>query len=277
MTANTPHTEINWPELVFSETVQARIRALSEQRFGKTSDAEVAGDYVLEHLAAGDWQICRKFRGKSKPETYLYTLSVNLIEEYARKRYGRVRPPQWLKQLGELWVTLWKLLCLERQPIPVVIERLSGRGETLRAADELLSITQTIKAKLPWCGQHTGEVAMPEDLDSLHDETGCDDTPSEAQERFLLLLHQVVLRNDPEDESAVPADTAMATLLREQLQLSAEQRLILKMAYQDGLKFSAIARHLDMPTHQPARIAKKTLAQIRDLLEQMGFLPEDFA
>ncbi|MDI3324300.1 hypothetical protein QKW35_07910 [Pontibacterium granulatum] len=275
MSAKPSRPEINWPELVFSETVQLRITALSEQRFGRTTDAEVAGDYVLEQLSADDWQICRKFQGKSKPETYLYTLSVNLIEEYARKRYGRVRPPQWLKQLGETWLTLWKLLCLERQPVPVVIETLSGPDETLRAPETLLASIRTIKSKLPWCGQRTGEVSLPEDSDSLDNTDGNQQT-TETAEELLLLLHQVVLKDSPHPAGSVAGDTSLATMLRDQLQLSAEQRLILKMAYQDGLKFSAIARHLDMPAHQPARIAKSTLKQIRQILERSAVLPEEF-
>ena len=108
VTTSAKHTD--WPGIVFSEQTQGRIRSLCERRFGQTADAEIASDYVLEHLCESDWKLCRKFTGKSRPETYLYTLCSNLVEEYARKRFGRIRPPAWLQQLGDAWLTLWKFI-----------------------------------------------------------------------------------------------------------------------------------------------------------------------
>ncbi|MZR63362.1 RNA polymerase sigma factor [Alcanivorax sp. DP30] len=264
--------KIDWPAIVFSEQTQGRIRALCERRFGHTADAEIASDYVLEHLSADDWTQCRKFTGKSRPETFLYTLCSNLVEEYARKKFGRIRPPAWLQQLGDTWLTLWKFICLERQPVPVAIERLAGKDETLRDSHTLTDMVKTIKARLPWCGQQTGDVP----LEDYHQESGHgdeDDHSDQGLEPLLLLLHQLVL-----EEQDVPAsawqepDTLSA--LQAAISLTDEQRLILRMAYVDGLKFSAIARSLNLPAHQPARLAQRAVAHIRDVLLSRQLLPE---
>lgn len=263
---------IDWPAIVFSEQTQGRIRSLCERRFGHSADAEVASDYVLEHLSADDWQQCRKFTGKSRPETFLYTLCSNLVEEYARKKFGRIRPPAWLQQLGDTWLTLWKWICLERQPVPVAIERLAGRQDTLRDTQSLADMVKTIKAKLPWCGQQTGEISLEEYHQDTPEE---EDRHEDGLEPLLLLLHQLVLQ-----QSETPAhswqDPATLSTLRSAITLSDEQVLILRMAYVDGLKFSAIARSLNLPTHQPARLAQRALAQIREALHAQKLIPEDW-
>ncbi|MGH1373153.1 MAG: hypothetical protein ACRBBW_14020 [Cellvibrionaceae bacterium] len=262
--------------LVFGEQTQSRIQYLSERRFGKSADADIAASYVLEQLSADDWQVCHKFTGKARPQTYLYTLCANFIEEYARKRFGRIRPPQWLQQLGNQWLTLWKYICLERQPIPVVIERFSDDENSRNDAESVLSMITTIKAKIPWCGQQTGEVSLELEADNSPHEVHHSSNHDATQEEFLLLLHNLVLGETEDPSSTVMAqwqDQNKLTSLKEQLQLSDEQRLILRMAYQDNLKFSAIARTLKLPAHQPARIAQRALKHIQQLLLEHQLLP----
>lgn len=263
--------KIDWPAIVFSEQTQGRIRALCERRFGHTADAEVASDYVLEHLSADNWSQCRKFTGKSRPETFLYTLCSNLVEEYARKKFGRIRPPAWLQQLGDTWLTVWKFICLERQPVPVAIERLAGTEESLRDSGTLTDMVKTIKARLPWCGQQTGEIPLEEYHQDAPEEA---DDQDPGLEPLLLLLHQLVLGE--EDAPSLAAWQAPDTLsaVQESIALTDEQLLILRMAYVDGLKFSAIARTLNLPTHQPARLAQRAIASIRDALQARQLLPE---
>ncbi|SEG26215.1 hypothetical protein [Marinobacterium lutimaris] len=261
---------MDWSAIVFDQQTQGRISALCERRFGKTVDAEVASQYVLEKLSADDWQLCRKFTGRSLPQTYLYTLCSNLIEEHARKQYGRIRPPAWLKQLGDTWLTLWKLICLERQPVPAAIERLAGRDETLRNSDGLLDMVRTIKARLPWCGQQTGAVTTEQEPEEeAHTPAAQSDSSIEA---LLLLLHQVVLKQEPENKAQT--QDALNNLGAE-FTLDDEQRLVLRMAYVDGMKFSAIARALNLPAHKPARVAKQALAELRSVLQRHNLLPEE--
>ncbi len=271
VTTSAKHTD--WPGIVFSEQTQGRIRSLCERRFGQTADAEIASDYVLEHLCESDWKLCRKFTGKSRPETYLYTLCSNLVEEYARKRFGRIRPPAWLQQLGDAWLTLWKFICLERQPVPVAIERLAGQDETLRDPDTLEQMVRTIKGKLPWCGQQTGEVSLEEH----YQEPDSNDTASaDTLEPLLLLLHQLILDEDPPRPASQWQSSETLDTVRAALRLSDEQRLILRMAHVDGIKFSAIARTLNLPAHQPARLAQRAVAHIREVLQAHHLLPEDW-
>ncbi len=264
--------QIDWSEIVFDPQTQGRICALCERRFGKTVDAEVASQYVLEKLSADDWQLCRKFSGRSLPQTYLYTLCSNLVEEHARKQYGRTRPPAWLKQLGDTWLTLWKLICLERQPVPTAIERLAGRDESLRDTDGLLDMVRTIKARLPWCGQQTGTTSLEDQpQDEVHAASEASDSSLES---LLLLLHQVVLE-DTLDVPAYASSPDVFAALAGELTLDDEQRLVLRMAYVDGMKFSAVARTLNLPAHKPARLAKQALAELRSVLQRHNLLPEE--
>ena len=174
-------------------------------------------------------------------------------------------------QLGDTWLTLWKFICLERQPVPVAIDRLAGEDDALRDRHALTDMVKTIKARLPWCGQQSGEIPLEE----YHQDTpGDDDNSDDGLEALLLLLHQLVLEQTGEPSLSAWQNPDTLQALRGAITLSDEQRLILRMAYVDGLKFSAIARSLNLPTHQPARLAQRAVAHIREVLASRQLLPE---
>lgn len=66
---------------------------LARQRFRDETLAQEAVDYVLDKLQEDAWRRVRAHRGTARLETYLQTVAARLLEDFARRRFGRVRVP----------------------------------------------------------------------------------------------------------------------------------------------------------------------------------------
>lgn len=261
---------------------------LAVRRFNEGVLAEEAVTFVLEALADNDWARCHAFQGKSKPSTFLYSLASNLIEEFARKRFGRPRPPSWLKEQGELWVRMWKYLCLERQDKVSVIERLSANGD--RSQEFLENVARTIKARMPNCGLSAMDQTTVEDITSLSDAHSAASEQEDlgagfAQQRsagheVALMLRAVLAGAPSEDDFSVQARAASSSLsdtldhaqatLRDKLHLSAEERVLLKMIYADGMSKNRAAKAIGLAEHQGGRIVNAALQRLASVLTEAG-------
>ena len=280
--------DINWQSVVFDSGWLEKCDRLAEKRFGQGGLAEEAASYVIEQISADSWSKLQSFKGQSKPETYLYTLTGNFLEEFARKRFGRPRPPEWLKRQGDLWIQVWKLICLERQMVQSVVDRLTYQA--CREIQFIRNMITTIKAKIPTCGESTREISMQntstenegDDItDLIADNNTPDDTLSNAYYSEILLMiaslfndkitsstfNNLSLKaaNDYTENHLLPLNE-----LRDKIELTDEERLLLKMVYQDGLKKSIVAKSLGMQAHMPGRIIKSTLDRISTAMQELG-------
>ena len=282
-------SDIDWKSLVFESGWMQKLDQLAAKRFGAGGLAEEAGSYVIEQLSNDNWASLASFKGQCKPETYLHTVTNNYLEEFSRKRFGRPRPPEWLKRQGELWVQVWKLVCLERQMIQSVVDLLSGK--TLREPGLIKQVITTIKARIPWCGESNREIMLDpqdshadEDFDPgerlAHEQTPGDEI---SQTRFTntLLMVASLFNDHPTEQLFNETNTQRANTmastsidkletLRERLNLTDEERILLRMVYQDGLKKTAVAKSLGMQEHLPGRILKRVLTRIGEALQEVG-------
>lgn len=241
---------VDWHSIILSSKWLFRLETQALKRFGQNGLAEEATTYVIEELAADNWKRCQQYSGKAKPETFLYTLTGNLLEEFSRKRFGRPRPPEWLKREGEIWVSVWKMICLERQLVNSVIDQICTQGN--RSAELISGIIRTIKAKLPWCGDSQREI--PGSMLSQDDENSSDITDSLTQninleqsfeqqqlDETLLVMSQLLdFLSCPSKNSELSTNTMAMNQTQldqfyEKLEFTEEERLLLKMAYQEGI------------------------------------------
>jgi len=272
--------DLDWTQWVFTPDWMRKLDKLALYRFGQPGLAEEASTYVIERLSANDWAMCHHYSGRAKPETYLTTLSQNLLEEFSRKRFGRPRPPEWLKREGELWVHLWKMLCLERQAAPSVLDKLCNHQDRQPAL--IKHAMTTIKARLPWCGDSTREIPAaclcqpeedprPEIIDrDLEQQLDDDQWEDALQLLFTGLLSAQVSTSEPRPSNKNSETSRQliqqAAQLRSRLVLSSEERLLLKLVYQEGLKMKAVATALNLPSYQPGRLLKGIHSRIREAL-----------
>lgn len=285
-------TTVDWQALVFDQQWMQRLEKLSAKRFGSGGLAEEASAYVLEKLSDNEWAVFQSYKGQSKPQTYLHTLTGNFLEEFSRKRFGRPRPPEWVKREGEIWVRVWRMICLERGLHQSVIDLLS-RDE---ARDEgfVKHIIQTLKARIPWCGESSREIATP---------TTDDDSATPAEEmipeyctpdrqideaHFDSVMHMLAMMFHPEVNPATVENAAgqardmaqqpdMAKLrnLGDLLDLTDQEWVVIRMVFESGLKYREVASRLSLKAHEPGRICKRGLEKIAQAMAQLGVKKEN--
>jgi len=267
----------NWSALVFSEKFMAALEHQAAKKIiGDIAAKDEAVTYVIEKLSENDWQRCKVHNGDSSPSSFLYLISSNLIVEYTRKKFGRIRPPEWLKREGPFWVTLWQEVCMNRLLEQTVIDRhCSNSSGSGREPFTVKNIIRTIKAKLPWCGVSN----MPESMDDeanadknyqAEGGTISDELRRESFEEFLQLA-QLMLADEPseiEQDENQKAISGKICALVESLDMTNEEQLMLRMHYVDGLSHSAIARALCVAKHIPVRQNKKVLQRLQEALAQ---------
>jgi RNA polymerase sigma factor (sigma-70 family) len=280
--------DVNWHSIVFDSSWLSQLEQLAAKRFSDVVTAEESVTYALEKLSEDNWRRLASFSGGSQPTTYLHSIALNLIEEYARKRYGRLRAPEWLKREGGPWTRIWQMLCLERQPLDYVIQVFCGYEK--RDPPFVTGIARTIKARIPTCGQQIGRQSIShtdqqetDGFDVVLEEPmslqqGID--REELEDRLLLFAELLQNSNSPSNRSMtnnttdIPEDAGLDVGLLNTVfdiaDLSEEELLILNMAYQQGLKMNVIAKALHMPGYQPGRILKKVFIRLIDALEQSG-------
>jgi len=284
-------TTIDWPTLVFDKGFLAEIEKLSRRRFGQGVLSEECATYVVDKLAEGNWQRCRKYQGKSKPLTFLCVMASNYIEEFARTKYGRARPPVWLKELGNLWVSVWKAICLERQMVETVVARFSQPG--LRAQGHVQDVIKTIKARIPSCGAASAGVCelADGDIEGLSDALEAASSaaiPSmtketEVQKSFYSLVSVLLPANERPEQKPLEAKGEFSKLQTElslteglsrlapNIQLTDEQIILLRMVYLDGMSKGRAGAMLGLAAHQGVRKINDALAQLRQIFEKDDF------
>lgn len=283
-------SEIDWAPLALGELHQSRVRTLCERMLGSDSD-EIEGAilYVIEALAHNDWEKCRKFQGKSRPETWLYSLTVNIIREYKQKHIsGKKRPPVWIQQQSApIWERVWRLLNVARQrPVEIIHELTTGNAHTEAEVREVIRVIQqrqyqnslrrrgrevssTERVQLLYASASEASELSLEQLADDHE----DDWRSRGYEELLLWLDQWLGgagRGDASLTTLAALDADAMERARQQLDLGDEALLVLRLHFVEGQTWQQIARTLNLPGHQPARIAQRACRDIGAALQDAG-------
>jgi len=263
----------NWQAIILSSAFLRRLEWLAAKRFPQASLAETAVNEAIAKLSENNWHRLQGFTGKAQPETYAFTVSARLLEDYARERFGRPRPPKWLKDNGAIWVQIWQMLCLERQWPDLVI----GRLESDHEPGFVQNVIRTVRARIPRCGEPGYcEVANAEAVDDAAGAVSLEDQLiSSSQSAVLNFLSALISRSD---SAECPSNPISANdILEHRLQLSSEDRLLLALIYDDGLSSRKAALVLNSnPSAIQRRLAAIT-SQLRDLLQDWGINGDEFA
>lgn len=277
VSSNKPGSSTNWPSVVFDPAFMAGLDRMAAKRFVQPALAEEAVTAMIEALSENDWQRLLAFSGKSQPSTFAYSVAGRAMEDFARRRFGRPRPPAWLQELGHAWVRLWHMLCLERQWPEAIKNRLVEDFQE-GLIDQAI---RTIKQKIPRCGEPGfSECCTTElGLEQLPDDQGRTLTASlhQAQRsRALELLGQLL--GPPEEQPGASQPTACPSNPEEALDtidtllsLNEDDRLLLSLSYEDGLSSRKIAEILGTSAATVQRRLQTIRAELQGCLQQLGF------
>ena len=277
----------DWQQFVFDPTGRCieRLVRLAERRFPNAAVSGAAYNFAFDRISNDDWRLLRGYTGKSQPGTYLTAVFGRLLEDYSRIHFGRPRPPTWLHRMGEVWMRIYQLLCLERMEPGSIADRLTAGYARSRA--EVERTIAVVRARIPDCGQSRGEVAVAdatETIESKQKETTNPESELSEQElgELLRALRDLLgsvagdaARNLSPDEGAAASSLASRLAkVRASLGLDDLDRLILKVVYQDGLAVTAAARALRLPEHQVRRRCERAVKHLRGAMLAAGIGPE---
>ncbi|MCK5516913.1 MAG: sigma-70 family RNA polymerase sigma factor [Desulfobulbaceae bacterium] len=255
------------------------INRLAGRRFVDTNLAEEAALFVLNKLRDNNCRRLRGFRGRSKVSTFISSVTVRLLEDFSRHKFGRGRPPQWISDLGGIWVTLFQFLCLQRLNLTDAVEAMKSRVAGTKK-EQVEEKALTILELVVNCGQHqrlevsfndTGEDQL-NDQDEL---TGHHSTPEETllkNERTVLF--DLLFKEQVEGRNCTAAAHSFTSLLQQPIRLSAQERILLKLRFQDEISVSRIGRMLKMNSNQIHGKMRRLLKRLRYDLDRAGISDE---
>ncbi len=251
------------------------INRLAQRRFADSALAEEAALAVVDRLRADDWQAVSAYAGLARFSTFLATLTVRILEDFARARFGRVRPPQWLRALGGVWLDLFRLLCLERMPLVEAVEYLVHRREQDERAT-IENAAYAIRREVVDCGKaQAREVALDEATEHAV-ATGDDEASGQQRQleekerqRILNLLFEALTGSE---DSLDAGDLGVLSRLR--LDLSSEDRLVLKLCYRDGVNGTEAAAMLGWTRFQLHGRLRRLMTRLREEFERAGLSGE---
>jgi len=267
---------IDWQALFFDARAEwpARLMARARRRFGESPDAEAAYNYALDEISHDDWaRLTTKFRGTGTAEGFMAVTFLNLLEEYAVRKYGRKRAPAWVQRMGGIWSRIFELLCLRRLPPERIVDLLSA-GEGHDAAHVRRAISD-VHGRIPGCGESVGEQTQEDEPEP----EAAASTPAAALEEGELqhLLHVLAgLFGRDADAPAIVAEGTRAArtriaALESGLQLTGEERLLLRLVYQESCTIPEAARTLRLNERTARRIHGRVMDRLRGTLERHGF------
>lgn len=245
------------------------IDRLARRRFGETALAEEGAMYVLEHLQADDCRRLHSFTGRSKFSTYLRAVVLRLLEDFSRRRFGRIRPPSWIADLGGIWLVMFELLCLQRLNVGDAVQTALGMKRAGREQD-IEKTAWTILERIVDCGRHQGLEVDFDENEPLREQEERDGNP----EKQLLEDERKMFYELLFGSARVQIDNSLARKIGASVRLSDEDRLLLKLCFQEELPVTRAGELLGLGANQVHGRLRRLLARIRSGLEQAGISEE---
>lgn len=284
MTDSKNHS-IDWQRFIFDpESCWIdRLTLLAQHRFRNRDTLAIeAFNFALDRISMDEWSKMKSYTGLSNPGTFLIAVFNNLLEDFSRARFGRIRPPLWLVRLGDFWTHIFQLLCKERLAPETIVDWMSAHGKN--KPDAVRNAIRLIRSKIPNCGMFTEELSVPEISESENAIEDISDTPESLliQEDLATLLEvlskllggsaKISLKGP--NRKTLEFTTAVFRrrhVIQHTVQISDEDRLILRLIYQKGWKVPSTAQALGLPEHQVRSRLKRTEKSLRAVLQEEGF------
>lgn len=242
-----------------------QINRAAVRRFGDNSFAEEAALAVMEGLEANDWQRVRGYSGKASFSTYVKTLTIRLLEDFSRARFGRVRPPLWVKALGGIWSKLFTALCLERLKVGEAVEVVYQRQVTADKK-EIEDAAYSLLGRIPDCGDSRGYEVEYDETDHVGVSQKDEKVEADEQGRMLEHLFQIILGK----EENVISEDGVNKLQSLKIHLQPQEKMLLKLCFQDGLGVAAAGRLLGQTRYQAHGRMRRIMTRIRKEFERTG-------
>ena len=229
-----------------------RIAASISRRHGLRGDeVEDWISWVCLRLVEDDYAILRKFRGESSLPTYLTVVVAMLFRDYRVQQFGRWRASALALRRGPVAVRLETLVRRDGVPFRQAAEMLRSSGETTLSDRELGALLSELRVREPLRPVDAGSAPLAE---------------APAQEMADATVLSI--------EAAEERDAAERLTAQALATLPAEDQVILRMRFWEGLSIADIARALGLEQKPLYRRIERALIELRRQLESRGFSRE---
>ena len=217
------------------------------RRHGMTAvDAEDFSSTCRLHLMDDDYAVIRAYQGRSSLQTYLVSVITHFFQDWRNARWGKWRPSAEAKRLGAVAVQLERMLVRDGLTLDEAHETL----RTNLGIDESRQALEDLAGRFP---HRTGRTFVSDDavsdrpaIDSRADAPLKQTEAAEAARRFTGLLADALGR------------------------LAVQDRLLLRMRFEDGCTVADISRALSLDQKPLYRRMERLLGELRTALEAAG-------
>ncbi|HKH47557.1 MAG TPA: sigma-70 family RNA polymerase sigma factor [Thermoanaerobaculia bacterium] len=221
--------------------VQKRLDHLSRSSGLPENEAEEFRSWALFRLVENDYRILGSWEGRSSFSTYLTVALVNLMRDYRMHVWGKWRPSAAARRQGREGVLLERLRFRDHLPWSEAID---------------------------WVRTELGSSLSREELERIAD------TLPERRERRIVgeeELLRIAVDGNVEERVREGEGARRAVCFRERLfallrTLPDEDRLLLKLHFQDDLTIAAISHALKLPQKQLYSRRDRCLKELRQAL-----------
>ena len=224
--------------------VEELIRFLSRRNRLCTDEREDFTSYAMLKLIENDYARLRKYRGDSSFRTYLTVVMQRLFLDYRTHKWGKWRPSTMAKRLGTTAVQLETLLYRDGIEFREAREVLLSRTDTALCGDALWDLA----TKLP-----RRERAKRVEEDAL------ENVGDPGRQDYVASGENETLIRDVESR-----------LAEESARLTAEERAILKMRFDEGKSVPEIALALNLNPKALYATIGRLLKRLKDAIEASG-------
>jgi RNA polymerase sigma factor (sigma-70 family) len=216
-----------------------------------SADADDFASIVKMKLIENDYAVLRKFRGESSLPTFLAVVIAGFFRDHRVQRWGRWRPSALARSYGAAAIRLETLLFRDGYSSTDAIQLLTTSRQFALTEKELRAII----AKLP-----CRELLRPVEVSSDALAAGSAETP----------LVELV------DLARVEERARVEAALNEAFdELSAQDRVLLKMKFWEGMTVADMSRIAGLPQKQLYRRLEKIAETMKTRLRRAGVSSED--
>lgn len=222
----------------------------ARHRLSRDMADELRGRVML-HLASNDYAVLRQWRRECSLHTYLVTVITRVFLDYRNQEWGKAKPPVVAKRLGSVALMLWRLTHRKRLSFDEAVETLHSDHGVTETRDELWAIYSGLPAPSGRYFVDVSELAHTEQPGAEAD---------------------ALVRSAERRKLAGRVEGALARALTG---LSADDRLIVKLFFTNGMTRAQIARvlRLDQQRLYPHFLA--LMSRLHDALTAQAITADD--
>ena len=227
------------------DLIRRKLQHLSRRSGLPEAEAEELCSWALFKLVDDDYRILGRWEGRSSFPTFLTVVLMNLMRDYRIHVWGKWRPSAAARRSGEAGVILDRLLTRDGLSGAEAVERLRVEHGVSLSADQ----AERLASALP----RRRERRRVSDEELLQ-------VPVDGQV-------EIRIEEKEQARTAERLRELLGPLLRS---LPAEDRLLLRLCFLEGLSMAAISPILGRPQRELYSMRERCLKKIRRSLDESG-------